>query len=1197
MPKEAKIDEDSVALTGILSEFRTALRHEIDAATANASSSSIELINGRKIAQIGGAYQYIFDVENALNLPGDTPGDLYVPGRSPTEVVVVSIEGMSIKLSIPEDLGKFVPSAKLQSNLAFLMRKLIERIEAKADFPNPVGNRILGESFDEKACVSEISNGELNDQQHDAVVSSIDRNTTFIWGPPGTGKTHTIGSIGNELYQQGRDVLLVSHTNTAVDGALRRIGISVNPEQLLEGKVVRVGQPQDTTLNPELLLRTHVERRSEELTNKKTDLEAELSEHTVKLKDVTRNLDICEWTIEAETDISSMEKEISVYHSMDINLEEMKSELQEEESLVDYWDNASRAAHTAKKYSTEILNSESLINDIENSKTIVEEKLNETSSQLSGAKKLLEELESLGWVTRKWRRLPSPEEQSELIEHLNEEFGKLGLELDDLTEQNRKAHTDYICFKNRLTEFQKTYDSEPDDVIRLADEHTNKISVLRKDVKDYADAYGKKSTDLQDIFSSWLLVLKELELARRVPGSIEGMFDAIKDAYRKASLIVEDQDIEQLRTGKKQLNNRIKSIQSELAIIEESLKRVEEIVIKEASIVATTLTRAYLKDSIQGRRFDTVILDEASMAPIPALWIAASVADNNVVVVGDPKQLPPIVLSSHEMSQRWLGRDIFEVADVIEAEPSCLIELRRQYRMHPDISSIPNNLIYNDTLIDDNCTKNMDGFTNWYNVDWEHDNSVLLVDTASVGAWVTSVARGKGSSRLNFLSATICVDLIEQILNENRQKLKDGDRPRVLMACPYRPHAKLLELLIREQGLGGEVAAGTAHSFQGSEADVVIFDLVNDEPHWKVAMFMPTMDKDTKRLLNVALTRAKKRLIVVGDFEYIGKLAKKSFLGAKLLPFLLEKFPKVDALDVVKNGLAARAVNAQKVVYGGEVEPPNKRIVVTQKQFYRYLCYDLNHANFRVVIYSPFITQNRITQLEPHIRAATERGIRLYIITKAHSDRSKKELQQYRRLENTLTEWGVVMVHKQRMHEKLVFIDDNIIWEGSLNPLSFKDTQEHMERRESKAVFSEYAKTLHLYDLINEYDDGEPRCPICESEIVACEGKDEPFYWRCVVKDCYTRSIDQPALQGGVINCNSCGSKVEFGQWGGKPAWRCVENRRHHQRMARTHLRLPKMRDIISSRDLKKLDKQFKIVSPDYTNKKPLKYEQHYLFD
>jgi len=1188
---------EKIILPGILSEFRTALLHEIDAATANVSSSAVPLINGRKIAQVGGSYQYIFDVENVLNLPGDTPGDLYIPGRNPIEVVVISIEGMAIILGIPENLGKFIPNAKLQSNLAFLMRKLIDRIESKAHFPNHVGDRILGKYFDETPCNSKIINGNLNKQQQEAVISSVDRGITFISGPPGTGKTRTIGSIGKELYHRDRSVLLVSHTNTAVDGALKIIGSFIDREQLLEGKVIRVGQPKDPTLNRELLLTTHVERRSAELANRKADLEVELSDLTKDVKETSKKIDMFEWTAEAAADISSMEKELSLYYSINRNLDKAREQLVEHESLVPYWDEATRGATIAQSHLLKISRCERLAIELEHKKVLLEKKLFSVSAQISEAKSLLAEIENISWVMRKWRRLPSPEEQSENVRILIEEFVRLGLKLDDIKNQIEKAHSKFIYLDTHLKEFRNKYHREPKEISSLAKEHKNKIDYLRNDIREYVSAIGNKSAELHNILSEWLSVLKELGLAQRIPGKLEGMFDAIKEAYKKAELIVRDYDLEQLRTERENLNNRIRSIQSELNDIEEELKRVEELVIKDASIIATTLTRAYLKDSIQNRRFDTVILDEASMAPIPALWIAASIADENAVVVGDPKQLPPIVLSSHILSQKWLGLDIFEVAEIDKSSTSCLIELRRQYRMHPEISSIPNELIYQGKLKDDNCTTNEKELEKWYRVGWEHDTPVLLVDTGSVGAWVTSVARGKGSSRLNFLSATICVDLVEHVLDGDREKFQVGNKPRILIACPYRPHAKLLELLIREQGLEGEVRAGTTHSFQGSEAEVVILDLVNDEPHWKVAMFMPSMDKDTKRLLNVALTRARRRLIIVGDFEYISKCAKKAFMGARLLPFLLDKFPRVDALDIIKTGLAARAVKAQEIIYGGEVEPPENRIVVTEEHFFHYLRADFNQARFRIIVYSPFMTQNRIAQLEPHIRAAIERGVRVYIVTKAHEDRSNRELHQYRMLENTLTDWGAIVVHKQRMHEKLLFIDDAILWEGSLNPLSFKNTEEHMERRFSKKVFSDYAQTLHLNDLIGEYDSGIPNCPICGKEVVACEGKDEPFYWRCVEKDCYTRSIDQPALQGGIINCNRCGGKVEYGEWGGKPSWRCLENRRHHQRIARTHIRLPKMRAIIPKRYLSKLDKMFNIRSVDSANKSQRKNEQQYLFE
>lgn len=564
------------------------------------------------------------------------------------------------------------------------------------------------------------------------------------------------------------------------------------------------------------------------------------------------------------------------------------------------------------------------------------------------------------------------------------------------------------------------------------------------------------------------------------------------------------------------------------------------------------------------------------MAPIPAIWVAASTATENAVVVGDFRQLPPIVISENDLPRKWLGRDVFEVAGLDEVPDSsgCRVDLLEQHRMHPKISAIPNKLIYKGRLVDAQGMERQgeDKLAAWYRGDWGHDHPVLLVDTGSVGAWVTSVSRGARASRLNFLSATICVDLAGRLLRQDRVELADGELRRVLIACPYRPHARLLKLLVDEEGLSRDVLAGTAHSFQGSEADVVILDLVNDEPHWRVALFMPDHDEAARRLLNVTLTRARRRLIVVGDFEYIQRQAKRAFVGKDLVPFLLSEYPRVDARDTVPVGLAARAARAQSKLVGGRVEANADRLVVSQEAFYPVLQDDLGKARQRIVIYSAFLTWERVGQLAAELRSAAERGVRVYVVTKARGDRGRRELSTYQRLEKALVDWGIIVLHKRRMHEKLVLIDDEITWVGSLNPLSFSNTQEIMERRHSRHVAADYARTLLLDQLLAGYEDGNPICPICGSEVVASEGADDPFYWTCVEEDCYSRSVDQPPLREGVIVCANCGGPVEFGEWGGKPVWRCKNNARHRQRIARTHVRLPKMRQLIPKRQLKKFE-------------------------
>src|SRR5208282_4931154 len=150
--------------------------------------------------------------------------------------------------------------------------------------------------------------------------------------------------------------------------------------------------------------------------------------------------------------------------------------------------------------------------------------------------------------------------------------------------------------------------------------------------------------------------------------------------------------------------------------------------------------------------------------------------------------------SNHHLAKHWLGHDIFEVNDLTQygTEKPNLVKLRKQYRMHPQISSIVNELIYEQmledgelkingqyfNLSDDKCNEYL---LEWYDIDWGHDNPVLLIDTGSVGAWVTSVSRGNRASRLNFLSATISVYLARKILRDNRPITGEKHDPRILL--------------------------------------------------------------------------------------------------------------------------------------------------------------------------------------------------------------------------------------------------------------------------------------------------------------------------------------------------------------------------------------------------------------------------------
>jgi hypothetical protein len=1159
-----------------LAEFRTALEQEIAAASSHEASSGVPLVNGKRIGQIGGNTQYSFEIENALNLPGDAPGNLYLADCKPLEVSVVSVDGMVITLSVPEDLGPFVATARLQSNLTLLMRKLIERIEAKAGSTNVVGDRLLGAGVHGSVALADGRPYGLNPEQHRALATSLGFDATFIQGPPGTGKSRAIGAIASEMMQRQRSVLIASHTNIAVDQALLKMDKHLRDDDRQKGLVVRVGDPKDAQLmeRPDLLLSTHVERRSEALVERRTVLERARQTKTEEVKALCKTIELCEWVNLAKSDIPGMREELNAIRRQEAEVDRLRTVQQELKSQVDFYTQARADAEHTEKTASHLAEVERSLaaasNEIAEGMVTAER----IAAELSQARVVLGQTCVASWLVRKWKGLPNPEEQTHKVQEIEKALGEQGLALDGLNARLDSLEQERAALAETVDRFHDTYACAPKDTLQRAAAYETEVHETNRRVEDLTQNLRNDTRQLGKLLRSRLSALVFLGLADDGEASLEGMLSGIEAAYRHAMALTKDIELDHVLAERDDLNAEIQAMESELRSIEEDLKRVEELVIRDAQVVATTLTRTYLRDSIQNRTFDTVIVDEASMAPIPAVWVAASVATSSGVLVGDPKQLPPIVISTQELATKWLGRDIFEAAGITDANPS-FVHLTEQYRMHPKISTIANSLIYDGKLTDAAKVREEDNISRWYNHDWGYDSPVLLVDTGNLNAWVTSVPRTRGASRLNFLSAAVCIDIVGQLLQEDRPVWQDGKEPRVLIVSPYRPHTRLLEIMASEEKLIGEIRVGTAHSFQGSEADVVIFDLVNDEPHFRVRMFTPKYDSSTKRLVNVALTRARRRLIIIGDFDYIWKLSKNAFLGGELIPFLRGHYPSVSAADVVKKGLAARAAQAQATVYGGAIVVSEARVVVTQEGFDKYLRPDIAAAKEQIVIYSPFLTQNRLSLVEPQLKAAMDRGVHVYVVTRPHCNRGKRELPQYRFLERTLQEWGVVVIHKRGMHEKLIFIDNDILWDGSLNPLSFRDTGEHMERRISKRVFAEYAQTLRLQELLQGYASGPPACPICQREVFASEGRDDPYFWRCVCKDCYSRAIDQPGLQNGMITCASCGHPVEYGEWGGKPAWRCKVNRRHHQRLARTHLRLPRMRAMIPTVDLRKLQKYF----------------------
>lgn len=306
-----------------------------------------------------------------------------------------------------------------------------------------------------------------------------------------------------------------------------------------------------------------------------------------------------------------------------------------------------------------------------------------------------------------------------------------------------------------------------------------------------------------------------------------------------------------------ELELRATRARERMASLRESLERGRESVVAEASLVLSTLASMTVHPLLPGQTFDTVVLEEAGMALLPAVFLAAARARRRVVVVGDPRQLPSIMSSRHAMARKALGRSIFEVT-VPEPSTSDLVTmLDTQYRMAPEIGDLVSELFYGGGLRHAACTEALAERTARQPF---AGRAVTVVDLAGRSR---CDREPQGRSRWNEESARVAVAIV-------RKALADGVESLALIT-PYRAQVRTLERLLRDAGLDDErVTCSTVHRFQGHEREVVVLDTVDAPPlEPGVLLCDRGADSASAQLLNVSLSRAQAKLIVLAELQYL----------------------------------------------------------------------------------------------------------------------------------------------------------------------------------------------------------------------------------------------------------------------------------------------------------------------------------------
>lgn len=275
-----------------------------------------------------------------------------------------------------------------------------------------------------------------------------------------------------------------------------------------------------------------------------------------------------------------------------------------------------------------------------------------------------------------------------------------------------------------------------------------------------------------------------------------------------------------------------------LRIVRKTEKKIVEDIIKNSDVILTTNSSAAL-DEIKKIKFDVAIIDEASQTTIPSILIPIAKA-KRFILAGDHKQLPPTVLSE---SAKELEETMFE--KLIEKYPNKKQLLNIQFRMNGLLMNFPNSEFYNNELICDDSVKDIS--LDVVREELDLDSPLVFIDTSKHN---NNYERKLKYSRsfINPLESNVAIDIVEDYL---KLGLNQND---IGIISPYSDQVGFLKNKV-------DVDVKTVDGFQGKEKEIILISTVRSNK-WGNIGFLSDL-----RRLNVAITRAKKKLIIIGNAE------------------------------------------------------------------------------------------------------------------------------------------------------------------------------------------------------------------------------------------------------------------------------------------------------------------------------------------
>ncbi len=284
-----------------------------------------------------------------------------------------------------------------------------------------------------------------------------------------------------------------------------------------------------------------------------------------------------------------------------------------------------------------------------------------------------------------------------------------------------------------------------------------------------------------------------------------------------------------------------------------------EDVLESVQVITCTLVGASHRH-MRHLSFETVFIDEAAQALEPGCWIPIA-KGQRLVLAGDHHQLPPTV-KSEQAAREGLRETLFEKC--IQRQPNTARMLKVQYRMHEQIMGFSSEKFYGGQLVPHASVRHAG--LEAYDLRFAPDLPVEFIDTAGCG--YQEVAIPESRSTANPEEAHLLLDRLAQLLTPYDAAEHDEHQHTPLsigVIAPYRAQINYLKDAIEDsEVLNGlllqrRLSVGTVDSFQGQERDIIAITLTRSNPQGEIGFL-----SDIRRM-NVGMTRARRKLLLVGD--------------------------------------------------------------------------------------------------------------------------------------------------------------------------------------------------------------------------------------------------------------------------------------------------------------------------------------------